>query len=309
MIRGINKYYQYIKKYNKFIIWGLRSKAHTHRYIHSHFYTTLKKLGTSVVWVDDEKIYKDIIEKNDIVISVNVAGYNLPLKKDVYYCLHNFDNTIYNKIRPSHNIRLQVYTNDAENLGEKWDKVTIFDKQNRTLYQPWGTNLLPNEFKDVVFHTRIPFVFWIGSIWNNELNQGNTRELKSLKNILKKYNIQLIHLQNIPDWLHIVLVRSSRIAPAISGQWQVDHNYLPCRMFKNISYGQLGISNVKKFSDLFEECSIKGNNIEELIEKSLRLDPKKHKEIVLKQQEVTKKHTYLNNLINILIAFENIGNI
>lgn len=301
-------FYEKKKRFNKFVIWGLRNVNDTYRYIHSHFYTTLKKLNTKVVWVDDKKKHDSIIEKNDIVISVNIAGYNLPLKKNVYYCLHNFDEIgdIHSKLDPSKNIRLQVYTNAAENAEEKWDEVTFFDKKTRTLYQPWGTNLLPWEFKKPVFNSKSPFVFWIGSVWNNELNQGNIKEIRMLKKILSKEKLKFIHLQNIPDFFNIFFVRMSRISPVIAGKWQVDNNYLPCRMFKNISYGQLGISNVKKFNDLFEGYSIKGNNIEELIENSLKLSPNKYKEITLGQQEIVKKHTYLNKLINICTAFERI---
>lgn len=305
-MKSYKDFYEKKKRYNKFVIWGLRNVNNTYRYIHNHFYTTLKKLNTKVVWVDDEKKHDSMIEKNDIVISVNIAGYNLPLKKDVYYCLHNFDNTIHNKIKPSHNIRLQVYTNAAENAEEKWNEVTLFDKKTRTLYQPWGTNLLPWEFKKPVFNSKSPFVFWIGSVWNNELNQGNIKEIRMLKKVLSKEKLKFIHLQNIPDFLNVFFVRMSRIAPAIAGKWQVDNNYLPCRMFKNISYGQLGISNVKKINDLFEGYSIKGNNIEELIENSLKLNPNKYKEMVLGQQEIVKKHTYLNKLINICTTFERI---
>jgi hypothetical protein len=49
-----------------------------------------------------------------------------------------------------------------------------------------------------------------------------------------------VNLKFVPDWVNVAAIRRSRIAPAIAGRWQVEHNYLPCRMFKNISYGQLG---------------------------------------------------------------------
>ncbi len=300
------EFYKKIKRFRKVVIWGLKTQKGTYRYIHGHFYTTLKKLNTKVVWVDDEKKNDSIIEKNDLVLSVNIAGYNLPLKKDVYYCLHNFNNTIHNKIKPSHNIRLQVYTNAAENVEEKWDEVTFFDKKTRILYQSWGANLLPWEFKKPVFNSKSPFVFWIGSVWNNKLNQGNIKEIIVLKDILSKEKLKFIHLQNIPDLLNIFFVRMSRIAPAIAGKWQVDNNYLSCRMFKNISYGQLGMSNVKKFHDLFKRCSIKGNNIEELIENSLGLNQNRYTEMTMEQQEIVKKQTYLNKIINICTAFERI---
>ena len=39
------------------------------------------------------------------------------------------------------------------------------------------------------------------------------------------------------------IIANSEIAPAIVGSWQKEHEYVPCRIFKNISYGKLGMTN------------------------------------------------------------------
>ncbi|MCL5784056.1 MAG: hypothetical protein M1142_01715 [Patescibacteria group bacterium] len=293
-----------IIRFNKVIIWGLKNQNHTHRYIHHHFYTTLNKLGAKTAWVDDNQNSQQIIEKGDIIIGVGIAGNHLPIKSDVYYCLHNFDDSVYRQIEPSKNIRLQVYTKGIVKEAQKWNEVTFFDKKNKILYQPWGTNLLPNEFKEPVVPTISRLVFWIGSIWSNDLNQGNLKEIEKLKKVLKKHGLYFIPLHRIPDFLNTSLVRISRIAPAIAGQWQVEHDYLPCRMWKNISYGQLGISNVKKFHDVFKGCSVDGETIEELIENALNLTPRQVRDLIFNQQKITRNHTYVNSLNNIMKAFE-----
>ena len=98
-------------------------------------------------------------------------------------------------------------------------------------------------------------------------------------------------------------IRLSRIAPAIAGKFQVDINYLPCRMFKNISYGQLGITNVKKFKDILGDSFIEGETIKDLVNTSLSFNEEEYKNLVIKQQERIKPYTYKASIENIIKAF------
>lgn len=296
-----------IKKFNKIVVWGLKTSGHTHAHIHRHFYETLKKLELNAYWVDDYQENKCVIEKGDMVIAVGVADDNLPIKEGVSYCLHNCNDEIHNKIDPSKNIRLQVYTNHDRNqkADQKWNEVTHFDTRKRTLFQPWASDLLEEEFMEPVFEPASKTVYWVGSIWNNERNQGNLEEMRTLQEVLERRGIKFVQLEGIQDTLNIEYVRKSFIAPTIAGRWQVKHNYLPCRMWKNIAYGQLGVSNVKKFNDIFTGCSVPGSNIEELVQNTLELSLAEYREMICQQQEIVKKHhTYVNRLLNIVRAFE-----
>lgn len=305
-------------QFNKIIIWGLRKKWHTHRFIHKAFYENAKKLGYKVIWVEDEKGNAKYVEKGDLVIFSEVQGkmvpekskledYNLPIVEGVYYCLHNVKDIFSNNIDKKYLLKLNVYLRDAENKegNEKWREGVIFNKLENSLYQPWGTDILDYEFKKPVFRKN-KFVFWIGSVWNNNLNQGNFLIIENLKKILEKKNIKFIKLRFIPDWMNIFFIRLSKIAPAIVGAWQEDHDYLPCRMFKNISYGHVGFTNVKKFNDILGDFNIKGD-IEEVINTILDLDQEEYKSLVLKQQAIVKQYTYKNALENIFRGFDNIN--
>jgi len=299
------------KEKNKIIIWGLRKKWHTHRFIHKAFYENAKKLKYNVIWLEDEKKNSKYIESGDLVISAEVQGkmipektkieeYNLPIKDDIYYCLHNYKEIYTEKLNKNRLINLQVYnTEKVKDADVKLGSVTYFDTKTKTLYQPWGTNLLPEEFKKPVFNQN-NFVFWVGSIWNNSLNQGNLIEIENLKKILQKNKINFINVRFVPDFINKFLVRISRIAPAIAGKYQVDVNYLPCRMFKNISYGQLGFSNVKKFNDILGEFNLYSDNMEEMVNKILSLKKEEYKKIILGQQEIIKNYTYKQSLENII---------
>lgn len=296
----------------RILIWGLRKKYHTHRHIHQAFYKNAKKLGYETLWVEDEKKNQKYIQSGDLIISADPIGkmvpekhtfeeYNLPIRNDIYYCLHNFKDIFIEKVPKDKCMFLQVYNDIVNTIPEieKWGPVTYFDKNTKTLYQPWGTDLLPEEFKKPIFRQN-RFVFWIGSIWNDSLNRGNLDEINQLKIVLKKHKLHFIQLRFVPDFLNTLFVRLSRIAPAIAGRFQTEVNYLPCRMFKNISYGQLGITNIKKFKDILGDSFIEGESIEEIIDKSLSLSKAEYFDIIKKQQEIIKSYTYKNALNNII---------
>jgi hypothetical protein len=302
-------------KIKRIVIWGLRKKYHTHRHIHKAFYENTKKLGYETLWLEDERKNQKYIKTNDLIITAEPVGkmvpekfkledYNLPIRDDIFYCLHNFKDIFKNKLNPKNYINLAVYHNIILNIKniEKWGPVTYFDTTTRTLYQPWGTDLLPEEFRTPVFNKN-SLAFWIGSVWNNTLNQGNLNEISELKTALEQNKLKFLKLRFIPDWLNIFLVRISRIAPAMAGRYQVEIDYLPCRMFKNISYGQLGITNVKKFKDILGDSFIEGNSIKEIIENALLLSKEEYIAKVKVQQEIIKNYTYKNSIENIIKAF------
>ncbi len=303
--KDIEKVKKAANRFGKVVVWGLKSHDRdSFRYIQNHFYTTLQKLGINSVWLDDEIDNNNLVEKGDMVWAANVTGKNLKLKKDVYYCLHNYDKDFYKELNKKNYLIVQVYSNDADKGTQKWDSVTRFDRKNQVLYEPWGTNLLPWEFKNPVFPKSSPFVFWVGSIWNNDQNQGNLEEIEKLKKVLGKHHVYFLHPRYVPDFIHWRLIRWSRIAPTVAGNWQVKVNYLPCRMFKNISYGQLGITNVKKFEDLLGSSFIKSDSIEDLVEKSLAFSEKKYISLVKDQQEIIKKQTYMQKVMNLFKGLE-----
>jgi len=297
----------HINKFKRVVLWGLKHQIHTHHYIFSSYYKTLKKINAPVIWLEDHPNSRKFIKANDLIISAEVVGrvipsknglesYNLPIRDDVYYCLHNFQDIFLDNLNKEKTLKLQVYNNNAENYQKIYEAVH-FDEKNRILYQPWGSDLLPNEFKDPIFNNN-RLVFWVGSIWNNNLNQGNLEQIKELKSVLSKNDLKFINLKFIPDRLNLFLIRRSRIAPAYGGAFQEQINYLPCRMFKNISYGQLGFTNIKKFDDILGPYNISGSILSQII-KVLSLSKIDYLNMIKNQQVIIKKYTIFNHLENI----------
>ncbi|MFZ2310916.1 MAG: hypothetical protein WAW11_05225 [Patescibacteria group bacterium] len=297
------------KKFNKIVIWGFRRRWHTHRFIFQAYYENLKKCGIPVVWVEDEEKSKKIIEKNDLILSASgmhgkmvpekksLLDYHLPIRDDVYYCLHAENDFFIEKINFEKSIKLKFYSNEAEQY-EKIYETVHFDSVSKTLYQPWGTNLLPHEFNEPVF-CKTKLVFWIGSIWKGKNKEGNISEIFKLKNILRNKNLFFIPLRFVPNSFNKFFIRHSRLAPAIGGEIQVHNNYLPCRMFKNISYGQLGFSNIEKFNDIFLGCNVYDKDNSVMIDKVLSLSKEEYIDVIKKQQLICKQYTIAHHLNNI----------
>jgi hypothetical protein len=301
-------------KIKRIVIWGLRKKYHTHRHIHQAFYKNAKKLGYPTLWLEDEKKSSIYILPGDLIITADPVGkmvpekfkleeYNIPIRDDIYYCLHNVKDIFAKELKKENLINLQVYNNIVEKIQniEQWNTVTYFDPETKTLYQPWGTDLLFSEFRKPTYNKN-KFVFWIGSIWNDSLNRGNVNEIEELKSVLKKHKLIFINLRFIPDFLNIFFIRLSKIAPAIAGKFQVDVDYLPCRVFKNISYGQLGITNIRKFKDILGEYFIPGDTISEIVDNSLSLSKTEYLDKIKAQQELIREYTYEGALKNIIKA-------
>ena len=111
----------------RIVVWGLRNRWHTHRFIHKAFYENAKKLGYEVLWLEDEKKNAKYVESGDLVIFSEVIGkmvsekfkiedYHLPITEGVYYCLHNVKEIFYEKINKKYLLHLEKYQNDFDNL-------------------------------------------------------------------------------------------------------------------------------------------------------------------------------------------------
>lgn len=295
----------------RIVIWGLRKKYHTHRHIHKAFYESARKLGYDAVWLEDEPESRDKIKAGDLIIASEVQGrmvppkekfedYILPVRSDVKYCLHNLKPVFSEKLDKTQYIELNVYKKSVETSADfKIDTARYYDSRTRTLYQPWGTDLLPQEFKKPVFN-RTKFVFWIGSIWNNASGQGNVPVIARYKEFLATLGLKFIGIRFVPDWVNVFLIRHSRIAPALTGEYQQEVQYLPCRMFKNISYGQLGFSNIEKFNDILDDAGICSTDTEAMTKRVLALSKEEYLDLVARQQAAISTYTYKDSLENII---------
>jgi hypothetical protein len=294
--------------YTRFVVWGGRRDLHSHRHIHRHFARAAQALGIRAVWVEDEPAAREALVPGALVLAADVWSAHLgPALPGVSYVLHNFDGShpLCRDLEesPERLLRLQVWTSDA--LGVSWGPARSYFHEGRTLFQPWGTDLLADEFLEPVCNDDSAEAVFVGAIWSDVANGeelGNEAAIGELRRALAVRRLRLEHLTQVSDAENVRAVRSARLAPGIAGGWQVAHDYLPCRVFKNVSYGALAITNVPALRALFSGRGLEAATVDGMIGEALELSRAEYLELVREQQRVVSQYTYRESLESIVRA-------
>jgi hypothetical protein len=101
----------------------------------------------------------------------------------------------------------------------------------------------------------------------------------------------------------IEIIKDSFMAPSIVGTWQKEKGYIPCRIFKTVSYGQLGITNSKEAYEVINKLGVYNIDEQELAGDAL----KKINDIELRKDAmkfVRDNHTYLNRIESLRHIFQ-----
>jgi hypothetical protein len=297
------------KKY-KVIIWGHKLHSHTHSYIHNSYYKAFKALNFETYWFDAKEDTSNFNFENCIFFTEDQAHQNIPLNKSSFYILHhcklekylnhgcnyvnlcNYVNKCLKGI--SHNY------NDSKSI-EKINYYTYYDPINKGLYQPWATDLLPNEIIEQNFLSLDESkndIYYIGSITSDNINQ-----VRDFSNACYNNSKNFITLNNLSDEDNKNYVRKSYISPDIRCQIHLDLGYMPCRIFKNLSYGVVPATNSVWVRDFFgekilpysENCSDLFEINRDFIKNEYNLNSTKW--LI---NEIKEHHTYINRVNSIL---------
>ena len=188
--------------------------------------------------------------------------------------------------------------------GCRFEKDDVCDK----FYMSWATDLLPHEINfDDRFLKRERTAWWVGNIGGGKGGlddcldsppHGDNRPV--LREFRRACNDAGIEFKSNCPWLNPlsfeeqkILTQKSWVVPDFRHPWMLKWGYIPCRVMKNISYGQLGATNsrgVYEFFDgnvvfnedpyqLFFDCQEKMNDTD----------------FILRQMKMIKdNHTYVN---------------
>ena len=282
--------------------------THTHSFIHASFYKAFKSLGYETYWFDDTK-YDQIDFGNCLFIATGDQEKKIPLIKDSYYVLHNVDSKKY--LENGCKV-LSLQTHTKRNILENdliINNYTTFSKgEVSTLYTCWATDLLPKEIDiSQAINSKHPRnCLWIGTFGDSKGEFQNGTELDPYFNLCATNGIEVI---KINPWSRPVsfeenrnLVNRSFFSPTIQGPWQIKNEYIPCRIFKHISYGHMGYTNSPAVNSIFEGELIYERNTEDLFHKSLEFkeDPNHIEKLRHLMNVVKEKHTYVNRINQII---------
>ena len=275
----------------KFCVWGFKNPPYdTFRHIHEAFYRALKFLGKNVSWLDARDDISGIDFSNTFFITQNNAVMrevgSIPLREDCFYAVHN-------NIQGG---RERFERLDVLPYGVRLAGIPEFDPNGLSVNIPWATDLLPHEIEankpSTVFQSRSKVVNYVGSVWS-----VNRKEIDAFANACFDNGINFSQVQggvSIED--NVRLIRESYMAPAIVGSGH-PVGYLPCRIFKNISYGQFGVTNSSYVNDLFEGRLVYNSDTYGLFfDARERLAKTPLSELHSLMDYVAKNHTYLNRI-------------
>ncbi len=297
------------------VVWGgglgPESDLASHRWIHRGFHETARKLGIPSFWVEDRPENQQYVFKNSTVISVDLWSRNIPFVEGARYVLHNYDNDhhpLCAQVPPEKLMRLQVWTNDAS--GETWDTCRSFDREARTLFEPWGSDLLAEEFMEPEFNQASRDITFVGAIWSDQHQGeelGNEAVVQELREACAELGLDFRHLTHVPERENIESVRGARLAPSFVGAWQAQKGYIACRALKNPAYGSLMFTNSDAINHLFGEATVSGYTVAEILSNALSLRKFDYLEMVREQQRVAARWTYRESLQSIERALEEIA--
>jgi hypothetical protein len=307
MCSGSNRVAERLSRFRRVIVWGHPLHSHTHSYVHAGFARAFEALGAETIWTGDRDALERLDLSRTLFLTEGQVVDGLPLRRDCAYVLHNVADEIWQEL-DGRCLRLQVLsvaaTAERRRDVEQLDAYTYVENPGTgapILYQPWATDLLPSEFDFDVPAPRWPDpaarIVWVGTIGRGQF--GNVDELAGFRRACEDTGVKFVHRVGASFEENQRLIRSSLMAPAIVGRWQVEHGYVPCRIFKNISYGRLGLTNSEHVQAVFDEeiaCSV---DTSALFQDGLARLGDRHA-LLGQMREVQARHTYVQRIARIL---------
>jgi len=310
------------KNSTKVVFWGHkpnsarnrlgRKYTDTYSYIHQGFIRAFEYLGYEVFWFDSRDDLDGIDFAGSLFFTEGQVDDSIPLFGDAKYVLHHCKTQKYlesgakvlNLCNYVKSCETGVSPNYPGNVVERVDSWTFIDSKDRAVYQPWATDLLPNEIDQISianFNPNETFVNHVGST-NHD---GLAPRFKELKVICRKNEKKLQTFQGLSQSEMIEKIRSSYISIDLRGDWHRECGYIPCRIFKNLSYGKITGTNSSWVHGMFDGQIPFGNSVGELYENTRAYSSAiKSDEILKLQKYVRDEHTFVNRTKSLLTLFD-----
>lgn len=301
-----------LPSFNRVVIWGYPLHTHSHSYIHACWVKAFKYLGYDTYWFSDDNYDENFDYTNCLFITEGYADFKIPLHKSNIYYVHvcvdpqryldagvRFIDMRYNKSY-NHDVNYEYNLDESLKQGkaQQISSVTYYEdlEYYPAIYTSWATDLLPHEFNFSCINAEAENnVYFVGS---------GVPQHYELAQELRNKNIGFYHIDCWKNPIsfeeNMKLMKKSIINVDLRNDFHKKVGYIPCRVFKAISYGKLGITNSTRVRDLFGENNIiYHDNVGTLVD--LALQNKDNTELILRQMKyVQENHTYLNRIDDLL---------
>jgi len=301
----------------KWVIWGAKTPYNTFGHIHEAFLRALKHMGKDAQWLEYDEDTSKTDFSNTLFLTMNCVLRGLPQRKDCFYICHNvFGDKNYpyfdglKLLGTGVHITSNIYSKDVQILGSD----IYFEPDNRSIQMRWGTDLLPHEIEA----NKPTRVFNEDSLLVNYIGTVDYQKEGPMKDFIRACheNGRLFNTYGgfnggpqVSIEQHVRLIQNSYMAPAFQGLDQVRTGYVSCRLFKNISAGQFGITHSPFANEIFGGRLICNTDTYRLFfEARERLQSTPLKELHDLMDDVARNHTYLNKVNALITAVRTLEN-
>lgn len=298
------------------IIWGHKLHSHTHSYIHNAFFIAFKKLEYDTYWFDDYDDVSNFDFSNSLFITEHQVDNKIPKRNDCLYFVHFVDSGKYDELPSENVIELKCVTghiiaDEIENPKSIFTPITennfeFFSKDKHyQYYTMWGTDIFPEDIQRNIdnlpeISKKInPSIFnFVGHMTEPWIIVYRACQSINMQFIKYGATFNQNHPNNKSIEENINLIQTSSISPAFQQPLQLEIKYIPCRIFKNISYGRMGITNNPIVNELFDNRLIYSDNIIECMNKGFAFEKNPNKLTVVKDlmEYVRDNHTYIQRI-------------
>lgn len=280
---------------SKVIIWGHKLHSHTHSYIHNSYFKAFKSLGYEVFWFDETDDVSGFDFSNCIFFTEDQVKRGMPLRNDCKYIAHHIQPSFFDGIDSV--LNLGNYIVDVEKY-EKIRDQTYFDSKTKTLYQCWATDLLPDEIDEndfCQFDSSKKYINYVGSLYDEGLEFA-----QEFGSIAQTQGKEVRLYRGVSDKDNRNLIRESYICPDFRNYHHVKVGYIPCRIFKTISYGQVIGTNSVNVKRVFGDYVIFGSDPKQLYENMVESFYNQTINMSDAMLFIKNNHTYINRANTIL---------
>ena len=328
--------------FDNVIIWGYAYGTHTQSYVWYGFYRAFKSLGIETHWLANgwsfETPSKGIDVSNTLFLFERNDMTGMPISNGSTYLFHMMGNRPDTDMSAKLAGRVKRIVDWRQYAMNNWDDPTYCYEMKRPevhelnrgfffekskdgidkIYCAWATDLLPHEIEfNSVHHERDNTSWYIGTVGGGRGGiddclptqeiHDNRKTLREFRSACHENGIQF--KVNCP-WLNPIsqeesrkLIMSSFLCVDSRHPKMIEWGYIPCRVMKNISYGQLGLTNSKAVYEFFDGEIVYKDNGRDLFYEGLKY--KNDVEMIKRQMILVKeKHTYVNRAKSILESLD-----
>lgn len=326
-----------LKNNFKVIVWGFKPTKdgiykNTVGYVWNGFYRGFKALGFETYWFSDDDYDPLFDYSNSIFIAEAWDSKNIPIEKSSIYYVHcAYDPAKYvGKVKKFIDLRYNqkfmnhpnyIFTRNKEEdvkLGpccyyqESTNKVihlkngfVDYDIQDYDkVYTNWATDLLPNEMnEDDIYLERENVVVFLGTVYDGQYT--NIPELQEFVEVCEKNNVSFLvnpysyGSDQISIEEYVSTYKRSLFGLDLRGKDNRETGYIPCRVFKNASYGLLSTTNSEEICKEMEGHCVYNSSVTQLFYDAM--NKRNDLEFVKKSfMYVKENHTFINRCSDIL---------